>query len=66
MYIQVNLKDILIPACPEGTELRHERMNNVDTQKIAAEELRHLCWLSDPGQYATSLPLSSLICLKGS
>lgn len=67
MYVPPwNLKDILTPAHPESTELRHDRRSNTDTHRNTAEKLWHPCWLSDPGQYVTSLHLSFLICQNGS
>ena len=58
MYIQVNLKDILIPARPESTELRHGRSSSMGTERQ---------WRSRAiSAGSVALSLSSLICQKGS
>ena len=58
MYIQVNLKDILIPARPESTELRHGRSSSAGTERQRRSRA------ISAGSVALSL--SSLICQKGS
>lgn len=57
MYIQVNLKDILIPARPESTELRHGRSSSAGTERQRRSRA------ISAGSVALSL--SSLICQKG-